>query len=116
IQEKLAAAWTLNTSAYFYTRHETDQWFTLHQVLNRVALIPPAIGFAMLMAGRNSPGMPNKFFVNVLRRYTVPAYLLLFGLMAAFTFVLGNKNEVFMALVAGFLAFMSAARRARLWR
>ena len=54
ISEKVAAAWALNTSAYWYTRSETDQWFTLHQVLNRVALIPPAIGFATLLAGRPS--------------------------------------------------------------
>jgi hypothetical protein len=114
IEDKLAAAWALNTSAYIYTRRETDQWFTLHQVLNHIALIPPAIGFAMLMAGRRADA--NKFFVNVVRRYTFPAYVALFGAMCAFTFVLGNKNEVFMALVTGFLAYMGATRGAGLWK
>ncbi len=64
----------------------------------------------MLMAGRRAGA--NKFFVNVVRRYTLPAYVALFGAMCAFTFVLGNKNEVFMALVTGFLAYMGAARGA----
>jgi hypothetical protein len=106
IEDKLAAAWTLNTSAYFYTRRETDQWFTLHQVLNHVALVPAAIGFATLLAGKQS-----RFFVNVVRRYTLPAYLALFAGMGVFTFVLGNKNEVFVALVVGFLAYMGSASR-----
>jgi len=116
IEDKLAAAWALNTSAYLYTRRETDQWFTLHQVLNHVALIPSAIGFAMLLAGRDAHSSGNRFVVNVERRYTLPAYLALFAAMGVFTLVLGNKNEVFMALLVGFLAYMGAARRARLWR
>ena len=106
ISEKVAAAWALNTSAYWYTRTETDQWFTLHQVLNRVALIPPAIGFATLLAGRRS-----RFFVSVTRRYTALGYGLLFAGMAVFTFVLGNKNEVFVALLCGLLAYLASLRR-----
>jgi hypothetical protein len=67
IKDKLSEAWALNTSAYLYTRQQTDEWFTLHQVLNRVAMLPPAIGFATLVAGGRS-----RFFVNVVRRYTWP--------------------------------------------
>src|ERR1043166_6434216 len=106
IRDKLSAAWALNTSAYWYTRTETDQWFTLHQVLNRVALIPPAIGLATLLAGRRS-----RFFVSVTRRYTLAGYALLFTGMGAFTFVLGNKNEVFAALLCGLLAHLASVRR-----
>ncbi len=109
MSEKLSAAWALDASAYNYTRTETDRWFTLHQVLNRVALIPPAIGFATLLAGRRS-----RYFVSVNRRYTLPAYVVLFSGMGLFTFVLGNKNEVFSALLAGFLAYMASVRRPNL--
>lgn len=109
IQSKLAAAWTLNASAYVYTRTQTDQWFTLHQVLNRVALLPPAIGFAALVAGPRS-----RYFVSVRRRYTFPAYLLLFAAMGTFTFVLGNKNEVLVALLTGVLAYLGSVRRPNL--
>src|SRR5258708_2100326 len=94
IYEKLSTAWALNTSAYWYTRTERDQWFTLHQVLNRVALIPPAIGFATLVAGERS-----RLLVHVVRRCTRPPYLAPVARMARFTFVLGNKNEVFVALL-----------------
>ena len=106
MRDKLTTAWALNTSAYFYTRSQTSEWFTLHQALNRVALIPTAIGVAMLAAGRRS-----RYFVNVLRRYTWPAYAVLLAAMGLFTFVLGNKNEVFTALLTGFLAYLASVRR-----
>jgi hypothetical protein len=106
IREKLGTAWALNTSAYWYTRSQTDEWFTVHQVLNRVALIPPAIGVATIAAGNRS-----RFFVSATRRFTVWGYALLFCGMGAFTFVLGNKNEVFTAMLAGFLAYLASVRR-----
>jgi len=106
--DKLGAAFRWNVSAYHYTRTETDRWFTLHQVLNRAALIPPALGVALLAAGRRS-----RFFVSVRRRYTLPAYAVLFGVMGTFTFVLGNKNEILAALVAGLLAYLGSAARPR---
>jgi len=106
IKDKLSEAWALNTSAYLYTRRQTDEWFTLHQVLNRVAMLPPSIGFATLVAGDRS-----RYFVNVVRRYTWPGYIALFLAMGAFTFVLGNKNEVFMSLIAGLLCYLASVRR-----
>ncbi len=109
IHDKISTAWALNTSAYWYTRSQTDQWFTLHQVLNRVAMLPPAIGFGVLLAGKHS-----RYFVSVRRRYTLAGYLLLFAGMGLFTFVLGNKNEVLEALVAGTLAYLASVRRPNL--
>jgi hypothetical protein len=96
----------MNTSAYWYTRSEPGPWFTLHQVLNRVALVPPAIGVASLAAGKQS-----RYFVNVVRAHTWPGYVALLGGMCAFTFILGNKNEILMALIAGFLAYVASAER-----
>ncbi len=116
IYDKVAAAWALNTSAYGYTRHETDQWFTLHQELNRLVLTPCAIGFAMLMAGGDRQSSGNRWFVNVQRRYTLAGYAGMFGIMSVFTFVLGNKAEVFLALLVGGLAYLDSARRRKLWR
>ena len=107
IADKLGTAWALNASAYVYTRAQTDEWFTLHQVLNRVALIPPAIGQAALAAGAGS-----RFLMGARRRCLLwLGYLTLLGGMGAFTFVLGNKNEVLTALLAGLLAYLGMARR-----
>jgi hypothetical protein len=71
-----------------------------------VALLTPAIGLAVLLAGKDS-----RFFMSIRRRYTLPAYLILFLGMGIFTFVLGNKNEVLEALVAGTLAYLASVRR-----
>ena len=109
VADKLGAAWALHMSAYEYTRSQTDEWFTLHQVLNRVALIPPAIGLAVLAAGKRS-----RVLVSAGRRYTLWAYLALLAGMGVFTFVLGNKNEVLVALVAGVLAYLGSARKTEL--
>jgi hypothetical protein len=111
IRDQLSVAWATHTSAYWYTRSQNNHWFTLHQVLNRVALIPPAIGVATLAAGRRS-----QFFVNVSRRYTWPSYALLGSAMCAFTFALGNKNEIFTALLTGVLAYAGSVRRPHWWK
>jgi hypothetical protein len=111
ISDKVTAAWAMNTSAYYYTRAQTDDWFAVHQVLNRIALLPASIGFAALLGGRR-----GKYFASVSRSYTFGAYLLLLGGMAAFTFILGNKNEILVALVTGLLAYLGSSRRASLWK
>lgn len=106
VREEIGTAWLTHTSAYLYTRRNPSQWFTLHQVLNRAALLPAAIGLATLLTGAR-----NRFFVNSRRRYTLVGYMCVLGGMCAFTFMLGNKNEVLAALVAGILAYAGGLKR-----
>ncbi len=106
IRDELSTAWTLHTSAYWYTRRNPSEWFTLHQVLNRAALLPAAIGLATLLTGPR-----NTYFVNVRRSYTLWGYLVVLGGMCVFTFLLGNKNEVLAALISGVLAYVGSQRR-----
>lgn len=108
IQDEIAAAWATHTSAYVYTRSHPSQWFTLHQVLNRAALLPAAIGFATLLTDAK-----NRYFVNIRKRYTLLGYALVLGGMCALTFLLGNKNEVLAALIAGVLAYTGGLVRPR---
>lgn len=105
MKDELGAAWALNISAYVYTRGETDHFFTLHQILNRAALIPSAIGLAVLCAGRQS-----RYFVSLHSRYHRPLYVLLLAGFCVFTFILGNKNEVLVALLCGTLAYLNFSR------
>ncbi len=111
MREKLGIAYAMNASAYRYTRSDPGDWFTLHQVLNRVALIPPAIGVASLAAGKNS-----RYFASQAPAYVWPGYITLLGSMCAFAFMLGNKNEVFTALIAGFLAYVASTERPQWFR
>ena len=111
LREELSTAWALHTSAYWYTRRNPSEWFTLHQVLNRAALLPAAIGFATLLTGSR-----NRYFVNVSRGYTLFGYIVVLGGMCAFTFLLGNKNEVLAALLSGVLAYMGSQYRPNWWK
>jgi len=111
IRDKLSLAWALNASAYYVTRFQYDQWFTLHQVLNRAALIPASIGLATLLAGDRS-----RNFVSRGGRYFLGGYLALIAGMGAFTLILGNKNEMFVALLTGVLAYLSAVHRPNLFK
>lgn len=106
ISNELSTAWTLHTSAYWYTRRNPSEWFTLHQVLNRAALLPAAVGLATLLTGSR-----NRYFVNVRRPYTLLGYAIVLGGMGALTFLLGNKNEVLTALLAGVLAYIGSQHR-----
>jgi hypothetical protein len=106
VRGSLSQAWELNASAYFFTRFESNQWFTLHQVLNRMAMIPASIGFATLLAGDRS-----RNFVSFRGRRFLVGYVVLIAGMGVFTFLLGNKNEGFVALVTGVLAYLAAVRR-----
>ena len=49
--------------------------------------------------------------MNVVRAHTWPGYIALLGGMCTFTFILGNKNETLMALIAGFLAYVASTER-----
>lgn len=111
IREELTTAWTLHTSAYWYTRRNPSEWFTLHQVLNRAALLPAAIGLATLLTGSR-----NRYFVNVRRPHTLFGYAVVLGGMGAFTFLLGNKNEVLAALLSGVLAYIGSQQRPSWWK
>src|SRR5262249_538950 len=72
VRERLAAAWALNASVYVYTRAQWDEWFTIHQVLNRVAMIPAAIGFATFLAGGRS-----RVFVSAGGKHVLAGYVAL---------------------------------------
>ena len=52
--------------------------------------------------------------MNIRRRYTLAGYAVLFVAMGIFTFVLGNKNEVLVALLTGLLAYLASVRRPNL--
>jgi hypothetical protein len=106
IQESLVYAWNTNSSVYLVTRGETDydviSLFTLHATLNRLALFPLVIGLATLASERNARMMTGNS-----GPLTLPAYLVVLGAMFSFCFILGNKNELFVALVIGVLFYLA---------
>jgi hypothetical protein len=112
VRESLEFATSNNISAYLVTRGETDyeviSLFTLHATLNRLALFPAVIGLAVLISGKNvrmviGPGGPG----------TLLAYGMFLSAMFVFCLILGNKNELFVALVTGVLFYLANDLRPR---
>jgi hypothetical protein len=112
IADSLKFAAINNISAYLVTRGEGDfdviSLFTLHATLNRIALFPAVIGLAVLISGNNvrmviGPGGPG----------VALAYAALLSAMFILCLVLGNKNELFIALVTGVLFYLANDLRPR---
>jgi hypothetical protein len=108
MQDQLLAAAQLNMSAYYATRGglgEYNEWFTLHQVLNRVALFALAIGFAVYVTGDASRFLVGSKGLTIGLAY-IGSMLGTFGFLA----MLGNKNELFSAFILGGLFYLANAR------
>lgn len=108
IRPSLSVASAMNLSAYLVTRSGGNEFFSIHQVLNRVALVPLAIGFAAMCSGENP-----RMMAGGVGKYTPTLYLMALAWMFYFCLLLGNKNELLYSLVAAVLFYLSNARKPR---
>ena len=106
VREAIQSSSELGRSAYATTRNgDVGALFTLHQVLNRVALMPAALGLAVIASGARPKWIGGRSsFVHAV------GYVLVLAAMYAFCVVLGNKNELFASLLAGVLFYLVNAR------
>jgi oligosaccharide repeat unit polymerase len=104
IHDSLGSAIQAGTSGYVTTRTVTDDmsWFRFHQELNRVALVPAAIGFAALLSGGQCRYLAGRRSLRHLAGYAV-----VLGFMFCFCVALGNKSELAMALFSGCLFYVA---------
>lgn len=106
VREAIQSSAELGQSAYATTRGgDVGPLFTLHQVLNRVALLPAAIGLAVVASGSRP-----KWIQGRSSPLHVAGYAAIVAGMYAFCVVLGNKNELFTSLLAGVLFYLVNAR------
>jgi hypothetical protein len=115
VRDSLHLAQELNVSAYDATRGITGEvpaHFTLHQLLNRVALLPSALGLAVLLSGPRPRLLRGNHRPGLLLPYLLPYAAVLIG-MVWFSMILGNKNEILAALLAGTLFYLANAERPR---
>lgn len=108
VKDQLAAAAILGKSGYAVTRGglgEMVPLFTLHQVLNRVALFSLAVGVAVWFTGRQ-----GRWLVGDATFATGAGYVALLGGVFLYVMILGNKNELFSGLILGGLFYLANAR------
>jgi len=108
----LNSAIECGTSAYVVTRAPTDiGWFRVHQILNRIALIPASLGVATLLTSGRC-----RFLVGEVRARHYWAYALLLGFMYCFCVALGNKNELTVSLFSGCLFYVANSTKPKTCR
>jgi hypothetical protein len=111
VKDSIELAAALNVSAYAALRSadaDVPLLFTVHQIFNTVALVPTAVGFAVLCSGKRP-----RFLSGPFSNWTVVSYVAVLGAMAAFCLVLGMKNQLFVAGLAGLLFYVANAERAK---
>jgi hypothetical protein len=111
LRDSFDAALAFNQSAYATSRDgSVGTLFSVHQVLNRVALMPAAMGMAVALSGSDA-----KYITARGNKQFAMGYVLVLGAMYVYCALLGNKNELFAALLAGSLFYLANTHRPRTW-
>ena len=112
VHEALGGAIQTGASGYAVTRAPIEMgWFRIHQILNRVAIVPAAIGLATLMAGGQC-----RFLSGYTHTRHYLGYTVVLGSMFCFCVALGNKNELSLALFSGCLFYLVNSTRPKTMR
>ena len=107
--DQLASATQLNISAYVATRGGLGEYhplYTVHQLLNRLAAYALAMGLAVYLAGN-----AGRFVAGGRSSAVGGAYVGLLLCVFGFLAVLGNKNELFSALLLGGIFYVTNTRQ-----
>lgn len=113
IREDLQKAVDMQVAAYEIMKRglgEVSPYFTVHQVLNRIALVPAVLGFVILCSGKSPRMLAGKGNWNP--AYLV-GYLLVIGGMLWLAFLLGYKSELFYPGMVACLFYLANAERPR---
>ena len=109
VADVLAQSALLNESAYRISRSgELGGLMGIHQVLNRVALVPASIGLSILLSSKYP-----RFFGSQFRRIILLGYGVVLTGMTFFCMLLGNKNELLFSFLLGIFIYLINNKRPR---
>jgi len=108
VRNSLASAEAGNRSGYAFVRYDPSvRLFTVHQILNRVALLSLCVGAAILTAGKRA-----RYIIGASVHWTtVAGYIVVLGLLFHFNLLLGNRYEIANSAIAAVLFYLSNDRR-----
>jgi oligosaccharide repeat unit polymerase len=92
-----------NMAAYTLIRYSDEPipFYSIHQILIRMAIFPFAIGFAIFLCGSNS-----EYITTKQNKLCLLLYILIFLIFLAYLYVLGNRSELLIAIITGFLFYV----------
>lgn len=108
VRNSLASAEAGNRSGYAFVRYDPAvRLFTVHQILNRVALLSLCVGAAIFAAGRRA-----RYIIGERAHWTTLAcYIVVLGFLFHFNLLLGNRYEIANSAIAATLFYLANDRR-----
>ena len=108
VRNSLAAAEAGNRSGYAFVRYDTSvRFFTVHQLLNRVAILGLCVGATILAAGKRA-----RYIIGETAQWTtLVCYLVVLGLLFHFNLLMGNRYEIANSVIAATLFYLVNDRR-----
>lgn len=98
VWDEILSSFSMGISAYSVTRFEVNQYYTIHQLLNRIGLAAIAIGV-------------GAYIVRPRGRIMLIFYLCLTLLWVLFLVIIGNRNELLFSGIAGLLWYNALGGR-----
>ncbi len=102
----LSEAWQSGVSGYQTTRLAGSAFFTLHQVASELALLLSCIGLSSCLGGPE-----NRYLACRASWLVVAAYASLLLILGLYETILGNRNELLTAGIAGGLFYLQNVRK-----
>lgn len=104
VRPLIAQAMAADLSIYQYTRHTAYAGYTLHSLCNEMVCIALLTGWAIQLTSDR-----GRFFTQRGQRWARWAYPVILGAFSIYLMLLGNRHELFMALLLGGLLFFANA-------
>ncbi|MEI6817757.1 MAG: hypothetical protein WCL14_14220, partial [Bacteroidota bacterium] len=109
IHQQVLKAINTGKSIYRVTRGEPDEFFSLHQIFNEIAIGPLLIGFAVFLGGNDGIFIKT----NSSEKKYFALYILAILFVILYLGLLGDKHELFFSGIVGLLFYLANVKKKR---
>ncbi|OFX21249.1 MAG: hypothetical protein A2033_11085 [Bacteroidetes bacterium GWA2_31_9] len=98
IWTQILIAAKFHQSVYYITRNYHDNYYTIHQILNQVAIVSLYIGFITFLSSKSSTYLTGSQKNNYIWAYAIAIFII-----EGYLLFIGNKREIFFGGILGIL-------------
>jgi hypothetical protein len=108
VRNSLASAEAGNRTGYAFVRYDPSvRFFTVHQLLNRVAILGLCVGATIFAAGKRA-----QYIIGESAQWTtLLCYIIVLGFLFHFNLLMGNRYEIANSVIAATLFYLANDRR-----